>query len=808
MSEQDGLLRAVEPARRSRVRLGSVVVWLFGLFVGLFLADGERELTCEAAVRRGTMGLAATVCQREYAATGAPGTGIRLADSLMQSDRLVDAKLVAQSLVGTSRQADAWQVLGRVAWKEHQIDGALVFLELARVQHAGLAASADAARDHVARATASADVARDSLALATVLRGSDRYGEALALLEDCVTRSRQAADPGVEYYCHLAAESVLRKVGLLELAASELEIASEVAAAMPTYGSREQAELAYMRGILEQETEGGGRRRNHGELAIAAFQRSLRLNETAQLTLGISAERNLAISLASAGRLDEAAHHLARARAADVQGTREPLAIQVEAQIAYRRGDTARAFALNDGVYDRVDDSDRVDLATMQARIALADGKPELAEEWARRGIAAAEAIRGKQHTLELRPWVLSRRRVPYELRFVALVRAGRLEDAVTTLDQWQGRTLLDALATPAPQDGVPGAARELKALGTWLPVASRGAFAREADRGGVLATLRTIDLLALVVADGDVWCVTARHGELRAHDLGPLAALQGRLDAFITVPTQRALAAELGALILRDGIARPTTAALHVIVDGPLAALPVAALRLAAPLRDPAVMTLHDDSPPLIAVRPVLRVPRVPELRCVAARRPTHATVLADPFDDLPRARDEATALTKLFVLNSTTSLGTGATSAALFATSPGDLLHLAIHAEVGAGNGVLVMRDRNVSALEIAARKIRAALVVLSACESARSADDDVELAGSLTTAFLASGASQVIATVRVVSDPGAAALVTRFYQAGGLTDPVRALAAAQAQLADTSDTDWPRFAIFGHDLCLPTP
>ena len=77
---------------------------------------------------------------------------------------------------------------------------------------------------------------------------------------------------------------------------------------------------------------------------------------------------------------------------------------------------------------------------------------------------------------------------------------------------------------------------------------------------------------------------------------------------------------------------------------------------------------------------------------------------------------------------------------------------------------------------------------------------------LAASLSTAFLASGSSQVVATLRTVSDEGALELTRRFYADGGLKDPVRTLAAIQSQLADGDTKDWPSFAVFGRDVCGP--
>ena len=782
-------------SRRSHARVSGALVWLFPLLLSTRLADGQPELTCATAVAHATMALAVLVCQRELAETGDPTTARRLSDALAQSGQPREAEAVARGLLATPLQADGWQRLGTIALDEERLNEAAGFLELARSQHRGLGARIG--------------VARDSLALSTLLRERAQYTEALLALDDCVRDSRAVHDTQVEYICHLAAEGVLKDVGLLEAAAAELEQAEAIARTLPDAAHRERVQLEYMRGNLERELERDGRRHSHFQLAITAYQRAITLNQIAQISeLAVGMELHLAVSLADAGHHDDAARHLAVGRLLDVKRERDAEALQAEAVLAYRRGDLATAFGVNDRVYDRLDDGDRVDVAVMQARIALRLGDLAAAERWATRGVDTVERIRAKQTTLELRPWLLASRRLPYELRFLALVRAQRLEDALFAFDDWQGRTLLDALVPQATGDGLRDAARQMTHIGPWLKVASTAPFAHRAERAAVIATLRTIDLVAYVVADGEVFCLTARHGDVRAHDLGTLAALQPRFDQLITAPTERAPAAELGALLLPDDIAQPSTAALRVIVDGPLVGLPIAALRIDPPLRGPGLVMAHDDSRPLIALRPVIREPRLPEVRCVPAHPLTHATVLADAFDNLPRARHEVMVLTTQANLNSTTSLGSEATSDALFATSRDDLLHVALHGNIDAGSGGLELRDRRVSALEISARKLRAALVVLAACESARATGDDLELAGSLASGFLATGTPQVIATLRAVSDPGAAELVSRFYQAGGLSDPTRALARAQTMLDATLDTDWPRFAIFGHELCVASP
>src|SRR6185369_14930897 len=149
------------------------------------------------------------------------------------------------------------------------------------------------------------------------------------------------------------------------------------------------------------------------------------------------------------------------------------------------------------------------DVAVLRARIELERGDFASAERWAREAVEQAERVRGAQSALELRPWVLARRRIPYELLFTALARSGQVDEAIMVFDNWQGRTVQDALATPrqpAAALGRVAIAAHLAQLGHWLSGASPAAFAKPADEASVMSTMRRIDLLALIVADGTVW--------------------------------------------------------------------------------------------------------------------------------------------------------------------------------------------------------------------------------------------------------------------------------------------------------------
>lgn len=759
--------RRLRPPLIARLELG----WIAAGALALALIDRPSELDCELAARTRTPGAAASICEREYRDTRNPAIGARLATLWRQAGQRDAARALATRLLATPERANGLQILGRIAADERRFD------EAGRVL-------ADARELHRAAHDASG-LARDDQALAQVEVEHHRYGDALAELDECLQLTSGTGDTQVEYFCRLSASKVLADVGELGLAQRELERAAELART-----DRDRVWLEYEQGNLDQEYVRSPQAIEHSHRAIAAFERAARLNVRAQAPgLQPNIELNLALSLVDAGRLDDAERHLATAALLDADGEDAGHRTEIAAQIALRRGELALASRLGEQAYLAFDDDEtRIQIAALRARVALAAGDLTGAADWARRGVAAAERIRGGQ-ALELRAHVLSSRRTPYELLFVALARAGRFDDAVGVLDQWQGRTLLDALARPSPRTspGLGAAAHRVSHLGAWLPVVSGAPMGAATDPSQLLAALRTADLLALVVADRDVWRVIASQGRLAIDDLGPLAGeLQEALDRFAGTPTESGLAAELGGRLVPEAAFRVTPVPLHVLLDGPLASLPVVALRRGGR--------------PLVAARPVVRVLRLPQIACTPARAPAGRTVIADARSDLSDARHEAAELSS--VLGFTAAVGAEATSAALFQAAGSDVLHIAVHAALGAGGGVLELRDRSVSALEISAGRLGPRLVMLSACGSASATD--AELAGSLVAGYLAAGSDQVVATLRPVSDAGARRLTTRFYSAGGMTDPVRALARIQAELADTGDADWPRFAVFGHDTC----
>ena len=730
--------------------------------------------TCAAAYRR-KLPETAEVCEREYQRTQDPKTGLLAAKALSKDERPADAQRVATRLLDTSVRSDALYLLGWIALDKYRRDDATIALDDAMTD-------LEAARELHRTEHRPRELALDDAVLASVRTERSDFADALRLLDECITLADDVPTRG---YCHTIAVRTLVQVGYFSAVEKEIDIATR-------WATDEEASvgLEYQRGNFEQESGDHASAIAHFESVLRRSQHSLNTPRT------ITTELNLAYSLAERGRLDEAQLHLQNALLLDIDHKKEPERIWVAAQIAYRQHDLASAISLTEkyfhllGPDDSVDRDDRIDVATLGARIELERGNLEPALDWARQGVKQAEFVRGTQSVLELRPWVLAKRRAPYQLLFTALARSGHVEAAAMVFDEWQGRTVQDALARPRPPASLDyrGMAEQLTKLGDWLRVASQAPIAKPPDQDSVLRTMGDIDLLALIVANGEVWRLTANHGPPQLVKLGAFAEIKELVDQFRGQPTTDVKrASDLGAWLLPDDAFRATREVLHVLVDGQLAGLPVAALR--------------QGGTPLIALRPIVRVLRLPESRCVPMARPGHATVLGAPDATLPNAQQEAEQVAGL--LHTTSKTGAAATSDALVDAKNDAVLHVAAHGTIGMDGAAIRLADRDVSALEISALRVAPSLAMLSACDAATA--DDLELAGSLAAGFLGAGSQHVVATLRPITDAGALEISTRFYREGGVADPARALEAVQSALVKSGNVDWPYFTVFGPDVCL---
>lgn len=760
-------------------RIAPKILALLGLLSLRYKVGVQAD--CEHAALSNNLNSALLVCREEYLTTNDPQTGARLAYVLMRSGNLADARALATNQLATPAKSDALQVLGNVDLAEHRYERAQAQFEKARELHV-------TERRH-------RQIASDDYALAGVHRAQKQFAGALRALDTCASESREAEDRVMEGYCHLAAGTVLADIGYYAGAQEELDLAAPLFVL-----DRDHAALAIERGTLDLRNGLGPQRLMHLTLAVADFKEAIKHASAASLTiLQRKAELNLVYALAELSatepaRSTEATAHLKAAQDLDHDGTDDDERKMLEARIAFHRNDYGLASQLDREVFDKLkdDDDQQLRIAALQAEIGLATGSLDDAITWAQQGVDLTEAMRGANSAIELRPWILSARREPYELLFTALARAQRVEDAVLAFDHWQGRTLLDQLARSevTPPATLRLAATRADVVSRFVPALSLAPVMKLATRSELLAALHDVDAIALFVADEQVWRISAHHGQLEVVSLGPLTALLPAINEFRAHPTQVKLGNELGAKLLGREPFRRTDESLFVVLDGgtggELAGLPVAALRV--------------DDEPLIALRPIVHPARLSALGCVPEVTPRRSLVIADAHGNLDDARAEAIELGKRYGF--AVAIGPMATSTALFTADPRDHLHIAAHATVKANGGSLDLYDRPVSALEISSHRGGPALVFLAACSSA--ASNDSERATSLATAFLASGSSQVIATLRPVLDAGAAQIAKLFYSRNGLEDPVRKLADVQAELAKSGNQDWPNFMLYGHDTC----
>lgn len=777
-SRGEPAVRLERPVRKRRsrlrrlLRLAIVCLGVVVVVAGRFdIALVDRGHDCVVAVRDERRD-AVVVCQRAYDDTLDPAIGVVLAKAHYQAHDLNAAGRLARLLALTSQRSDALHIIGLVEHgdpRNDRNDEALTALEEARQRHRV---------EHRPW-----QVADDDWTLALVRAERNEFAEALQRADECLLYAQLADDKTLLRRCHLTAAKTLIRVGYWDAAERELDIASPLAIT-----GTARADVEYQRASLHQE------RGDHAQ-ACLEFEAALQYDKDSQDTLWtLETELNLAYSLALNNQLDDAQHHLDQATVLDSEHEKAPERAWVAAEIAYQQKDLPRAASLVEEYFklrspdEAVDRDDQIDVATLGAQIELERGDLERARYWARRGVYQAERVRGAQSVLELRPQVLAKRRKPYELLFVALARSQQIESAVIVFNEWQGRTVQDALArsrAPAPPDRR-DIVDQIIQLRAWLPVISQAPFARDPDPGLVLRTMRDIDLLALIVADNDVWRLTADHGPPRLSRIGTFREIKDLIDAFRGHPTRVQAASDLAARLLPDKVFGTTRAALHVLIDGRLAPLPVAALRRGGT--------------PLVAMRPIVQVLRLPETRCVHVTRSGHATVLATLGGKLSHTREEAEQVAAL--LGATSEIGDAATRAALRAAGHDAVLHVAAHGDVGPDSAALVLADGPMSALEISVSRIAPSLAVLSACDAATSKDP--ELAGSLVAGFLGAGSQHVVATLSGIHDASAPEITTGFYRAGGVADPVRALARVQSELAETTNVDWPFFVVFGPDVC----
>lgn len=423
---------------------------------------------------------------------------------------------------------------------------------------------------------------------------------------------------------------------------------------------------------------------------------------------------NRGLTLAAANRLEEAASDLAVAEEAGPLGQWLPWVTLQRGLVAHRRGDDALAAACFTRAMDAID--------------ALASGS----------GAGA--------------PSVIARNREPH-LALVGLHAArGDWRAVLDVVARMDASALLASTAAAAelapssldpPQRPAPHAQR--------VPVAQ------------ILAAWRDRRLVVIVPGGERVWRLELRDHVLRdVGDRDELARLALRLESD---PLDGEAGRALGdALVPGD---TPEGARVELLVIGPLARAPLAALR-------------HGDAAAL-ARWSLVRVAGVLP-RAAPARAGAGAVFIADPQPaagwTLPASRAAADLAAQQ--LGGAAYTGAQATRArVLEALGHARWLQIATRTGQSADGATLLLHDGALSARELAARQAPE-VVVLASCDTAVGSDDAGT--GSLASAFLDAGAETVIATRWLIEDAEAARVMAAFYAHDATRDPIAALRAVQ--------------------------
>ena len=413
------------------------------------------------------------------------------------------------------------------------------------------------------------------------------------------------------------------------------------------------------------------------------------------------------------------------------------------------------------------------------------------------------------------------------------LVAGGRTVSAFELAERRRARELMDALLqAEALRTGVNAEARSLHEHRT-TPVRADAIAATLPDE-------RTA-LLEFVVGNPEVPAtlfVLQRTG-LRAYPLEPPRAWSAQVARFTALLEGGAdageLASSLGRSLLQPALAGlgPEVTRLVIVPDGPLHRLPWDALRLADARR---VVQQYSVSvaPSAAVVSALWRRPRDAgnrPMRLLAFGDPTFAEPEQAPEDGaevfrsafkvtggLPRLQASAREieLVAAYAPEAEVRLREAASAAYLKRSDLARfrVLHFATHAlvdESTAARTALALAPGEgesgfVGPAELAALRLDADLVVLSACRTARGVVVEGEGVLGLTSPLLQAGARSVVATRWRIRDQAAVAFVTSFYDALAQGLPIAdALRAAKLDALErgVSASEWAVFTAVGDPL-----
>ena len=501
--------------------------------------------------------------------------------------------------------------------------------------------------------------------------------------------------------------------------------------------------------------------------------------------LAFALRLNRADALSQLGRLDAADRELAAARRElEHEPKPEPMSKVrlVEGYVAARRGDPATAEALFPRANAPALDGDyRWRIEYELARSYQTAGHPDRAEQAYRAAVAIIEQMRGAAGAVELRPWVLARRTLPYVKLLALLVEQHRGVDALVIAESLHARAWLDVvLGNEAGRS-------------TTVELALAAARIRQRFGAKTAPPLDGASLMAMVGDREALVFLTIGSLTWRAHVVRG-AVVFSRLPAntpslaqrFSDDPGDPAANEQASAALLPADLADRRDP-LYVIATGPLADVPFAALRWRGRY--------------VIDKRPVARLPGLAALRSTATTWDQREIFIGNSRGDLPEAEREVREIAAAKGVSA--SVGSAASREVLATARRARILHIAAHGITTPSGRAIVLANGNLTAADVLDAGLDPEIVVLSGCATA--ASNDAESWDGFPSAFLAAGSRYVVATLRSVDDATAAQLIATYYAQPAAMNPIERLAAAQRQVSRTLPVAaWASFAAWGSDSC----
>jgi len=612
-----------------------------------------------------------------------------------------------------------------------------------------------------------------------------RYREALEQARLSFAEAGEADEPRLQARAAEALYTVLFALGDLAGARHALDLADRL---LPPESPAERAGILGNRGVLALEEGEPELARHHLEEAMALSRGPV------DRQLLRSQQLNLAQAHLDRGDLAGAERYLAEARRHFEPGEAPVVSLLfLQARVARARGrlNEAERVLTEALATDPVPDW-AWELEHERGQVAEARGDLATAERAYERSATIVEEMWRTLGFDELKAWLLDRKRQPFESLFLVQIRAGRVQEALDTIERAKARTFQDAFVhatSGVPDTGWAAAVARADALRDLLPAMSESPVAALLPAGRILTALHDRRVLVYFEARGELWRLDVAGGRVRAERLAASRApVEELADRFLTAPDDPEAAAALGALLLPKDPALQPGSTLTVVPDGVLARLPFAALR--------------ENGRRLVEDHAIVYAPSLSVLGAAPGNREVVGppVVLADPRGNLAAAAAEGREVARF--LKTDPRLGPAATRRVLATAARASVLHIAGHGGWGPGGPWLELADGRLAPAAILAARLRPRLVVLASCASAFPAGRG--LWGSPGAAFLAAGSGSVLATLGSVEDRNARMLVRLFYEEGGATDPAGGLARAQRALlaAGQPPSTWAPFVLLGAD------